>query len=241
MIRLDGRAHDQLRPVKITRGFIKYAEGSCLIEVGDTKIICTASIEEKVPAFRKGSGSGWVSAEYGMIPRSCHTRTQREVGRGGAGGRTMEIQRLVGRAIRSVVDLDALGERTIWLDCDVIQADGGTRTASVTGAFVAFVEAAQVLKEEGVFRKIPISDVLAAISVGVVQNEEILDLCYAEDSHASVDMNIVQTASGRFVELQGTAEGMPFSRNRLNKLLELGEKGVGEMIVKVKESLGEIL
>lgn len=241
MIRLDGRATNQLRPIKITKNFIKYAEGSCLIEVGDTKVICTASIEEKVPIFRKGSGSGWVSAEYGMLPRSCQTRTQREVGRGGAGGRTMEIQRLVGRAIRSVVDLDALGERTIWLDCDVIQADGGTRTASVTGAFVAFVQAANVLKKEGVFKRIPISDVLAAISVGVVQNEEILDLTYAEDSSASVDMNIVMTSGGRFVEIQGTAEGMPFSRNRLNKMLELADKGIGELIIKVKESLTGIL
>jgi ribonuclease PH len=232
---------DQLRPIKITRGYMKYAEGSCLIEVGDTHVICTASIEEKVPPFKKNSGSGWVSAEYGMLPRSCQTRTPREVGRGSAGGRTMEIQRLVGRAIRSVVDLDALGERTIWLDCDVVQADGGTRTASITGAFVAFVEAANVLKKEGVLKKIPISDVLAAISVGVVQNEEILDLTYAEDSSASVDMNIVQTASGRYIELQGTAEGMPFSRNRLNRLLEIADKGIGEVIVKVKESLTGLL
>lgn len=241
MIRLDGRAADQLRPVKITRGYMKYAEGSCLIEVGDTRVICTASIEEKVPLFRKGSGSGWVTAEYGMIPRSCQTRTAREVTKGSAGGRTMEIQRLVGRAIRSVVDLDALGERTIWLDCDVLQADGGTRTASVTGAFVAFIEAASELKREGVLKKIPITDTLAAVSVGVVQNTEILDLNYAEDSNASVDMNIVMTSAGRFVELQGTAEGIPFSRNRLNRLLELGEKGVGELIVKVKESLSGIL
>lgn len=241
MIRLDGRAANQLRPVKITPNYIKYAEGSCLIEVGDTKVICTASIEDKVPIFRKGSGSGWVSAEYGMLPRSCHTRTPREVGRGGAGGRTMEIQRLVGRAVRSVVDLDSLGERTIWLDCDVIQADGGTRTASVTGAFVAFVQAANVLKKDGVLKRIPISDVLAAISVGVVQNEEILDLSYAEDSSASVDMNIVMTSGGRFVEIQGTAEGMPFSRNRMNRMLELADKGIGELIVKVKESLSGIL
>ncbi|MEN6371150.1 MAG: ribonuclease PH [Armatimonadota bacterium] len=240
-MRLDGRAANQLRPVKITTNFIKYAEGSCLIEVGDTKVICTASIEEKVPIFRKGSGSGWVSAEYGMLPRSCQTRTAREVGRGGAGGRTMEIQRLVGRAVRSVVDLDALGERTIWLDCDVIQADGGTRTASVTGAFVSFVQAANVLKKEGALKRIPISDVLAAISVGVVQNEEILDLNYAEDSSASVDMNIVMTSGGRFVEIQGTAEGMPFSRNRMNRMLELADKGIGELIVKVKESLSGIL
>jgi ribonuclease PH len=241
MIRLDGRATDGLRPVKITRNYIKYAEGSCLIEIGDTKVICTASIEDKVPPFLKGAGSGWVTAEYGMIPRSCQTRTPREVGRGAAGGRTMEIQRLVGRAVRSVVDTSALGERTIWLDCDVIQADGGTRTASVTGAFVAFVEAAGVLKKDGQVKKIPISDVLAAVSVGVVQNQEILDLTYAEDSSASVDMNIVMTASGRFVEIQGTAEGVPFTKNRLNKLLELADKGIGELVVKVKESLHGVL
>ena len=241
MIRLDGRATDQLRPVKITRDFIKYAEGSCLIEVGETKVICTASIEEKVPPFLKNSGSGWVTAEYGMIPRSCHTRTPRETTKGGSGGRTQEIQRLVGRSIRSVVDLGALGERTIWLDCDVIQADGGTRTASVTGAFVAFVQAAAILKKEGVLKKIPISDTLAAISVGVVQNDEILDLNYAEDSSASVDMNVIMTSAGRFVEIQGTAEGMPFSRNRLNKLLDLADKGISELIVKVKESLAGVL
>jgi ribonuclease PH len=243
MIRLDGRATDQLRPIKITRGYMKYSERSCLIEVGDTKVICTASIEEKVPLFRKTktSVSGWVTAEYAMIPRSCHTRSPRETTKGGAGGRTMEIQRLVGRAIRSVVDMDALGERTIWLDCDVIQADGGTRTASVTGAFVAFMEAANVLKKNGVFKKIPVTDILAAISVGVIQNEEILDLTYAEDSNAAVDMNIVMTSAGRFIEVQGTAEGVPFSRNRLNKLLDFAEKGVGELIVKVKESLSDIL
>jgi ribonuclease PH len=241
MIRLDGRAMDQLRPVKITRDYMKYAEGSCLIEVGDTKVICSASVEEKVPMFKKGSGSGWVSAEYGMIPRSCHTRTPRESAKSGPAGRTQEIQRLVGRAIRSVVDLEALGERTIWLDCDVIQADGGTRTASVTGAFIAFMEAANGLKKDGVFKKIPISDVLAAISVGVVQNEEVLDLNYAEDSNASVDMNIIMTSAGRFVEVQGTAEHMPFTRNRLNKLLDLADKGISELIVQVKQSLSDIL
>lgn len=241
MIRLDGRALDQLRPVKITRDYLKYAEGSCLIEVGDTKVICTASVEEKVPIFRKGSGSGWVSAEYGMLPRSCQTRTPRETSRGSAGGRTQEIQRLVGRSLRSIVDLDALGERTIWLDCDVIQADGGTRTASITGAFVAFCEACSLLKKDGVLRKIPISDVMAAISVGVVQNEEILDLTYAEDSNAAVDMNVVMTSAGRFIEIQGTAEMTPFSRNRLNKLLDFADKGVSELILKVKESLAGVL
>jgi len=211
------------------------------MEMGDTKVICTASIEDKVPPFLKGSGSGWVTAEYGMLPRSCESRTPREISKGQTGGRTMEIQRLVGRAIRSVVDLHALGERTIWLDCDVIQADGGTRTASVTGAFVAFCEAANWLKKEGVFKKIPISDVLAAVSVGVVQNEELLDLTYQEDSNASVDMNLVMTGSKRFIEIQGTAEGMPFTKNRLNRLLELAEKGIDELILKVKTSLSDVL
>lgn len=241
MIRLDGRASDELRPITITREYIKYAEGSCLIQVGDTKIICTASIEDKVPPFLKGSGSGWVTAEYGMLPRSCETRTQREGLRGQTGGRTQEIQRLVGRAVRSVVDLHALGERTIWLDCDVIQADGGTRTASVTGAFVAFCDAANVLKKDGVFKKLPISDVLAAVSVGVVQNEELLDLTYQEDSNASVDMNFVMTSAKRFVEIQGTAEGVPFTKNRLNKLIDLAEKGVDELIGKVKTTLAGVL
>lgn len=241
MIRLDGRADDQLRPVTITRNYIKYPEGSCLIEIGDTKVICTASVEDKVPPFLKGSNSGWVTAEYGMLPRSCETRAQRESARGHTGGRTQEIQRLVGRAIRSVVDLYALGERTIWLDCDVIQADGGTRTASVTGAFVAFCDAANWLKKDGVFKKIPISDVLAAISVGVVQNQEILDLTYQEDCNASVDMNFVMTGAKRFVEVQGTAEGIPFTKNRLNKLIELAEKGVDELIGKVKTSLADVL
>ncbi|MGC8863593.1 MAG: ribonuclease PH, partial [Armatimonadota bacterium] len=190
-MRLDGRAPDELRPVKITRGFIKYAEGSCLIEVGDTKVICTASLEDKVPPFLKGSGQGWVTAEYGMLPRSCETRTQREVSRGQVNGRSQEIQRLVGRAIRSIADLPALGERTIWLDCDVIQADGGTRTASVTGAFVAFVDACAAMKRDNLVKKMPFADLIAAVSVGVVANEELLDLNYKEDSSAAVDMNVV--------------------------------------------------
>ena len=241
MIRLDGRAMDELRPVKITRGYIKYAEGSCLIEIGDTKVICTASIEEKVPSFLKGSNSGWVTAEYGMLPRSCETRAPREAAKGVLGGRTQEIQRLVGRSIRSIVDLVALGERTIWLDCDVIQADGGTRTASVTGAFVAFCEAAGYLKKQGMIKKIPISDVLAAVSVGVVENEELLDLNYHEDSNAAVDMNFVMTGAKRFVEIQGTAERMPFTKNRLNKLMEIAEKGIDELITEVKTSLSDVL
>jgi ribonuclease PH len=241
MSRDDGRANNEIRPVTITRHYIKYAEGSCLIEVGDTKVICTASVEEKVPPFLKGSNSGWVTAEYGMIPRSCHTRTPRDAGKTSVSGRTQEIQRLVGRSLRSIVDLHALGERTIWLDCDVIQADGGTRTASITGSFVALADALNSLKTQGSLKRLPINDPLAAISVGVVSNEELLDLNYQEDSHAAVDMNVVMTASGRFVEVQGTAEAMPFSRNRLNKLLDLAQKGVDELIADIKQALADVL
>ncbi len=241
MIRLDGRAPDELRPIKITRDFIKYAEGSCLIEFGDTKVVCTASIEDKVPPFLKGSGQGWVTAEYGMLPRSCETRSQREVSKGQAGGRTMEIQRLVGRSVRSIADLSALGERTIWLDCDVIQADGGTRTASITGSFIAFVDACAVLKKEGIVKKMPYSDAMAAVSVGVVMNEELLDLNYKEDSNAAVDMNVVMTAANRIVEVQATAEGVPFTMTRFNNLISLAQKGVGQIIAQVKTELAGVL
>ncbi len=195
MIRLDGRGNDQHRPLKITRHYLKYPEGSCLIEMGDTKVICTASVEDKVPPFLKNTGRGWVTAESGMLPRSCETRTQREVTRGGLNGRTREIQRLVGRCLRSITDMNAFGERTVMLDCDVIQADGGTRTASITGAFVAFVDACALMKKDGILKKMPYSDVMAAVSVGVVMNEELLDLNYKEDSSASVDMNVVMTAA----------------------------------------------
>jgi len=241
MTRTDGRANDEIRPIKITRHYVKYAEGSCLIEVGDTKVICTASVEEKLPIFLKGSGSGWITAEYGMIPRSCQTRAPRDAGKMSVGGRTQEIQRLVGRSLRSIVDLHALGERTIWLDCDVIQADGGTRTASVNGAFVALVDALNGLKKKEIFKKLPINDLIGAISVGVVENEELLDLSYQEDSHAAVDMNIIMTAGGRYVEIQGTAETTPFSQNRLNKLLELAHKGVNEIVANLKEVLADAL
>jgi len=241
MIRLDGRAPDELRPVRITRNFIKYAEGSCLIEVGDTKVICTASLDEKVPPFLKGTGQGWVTAEYGMLPRSCETRTQREVSRGQVNGRSQEIQRLVGRAVRSVADLTAMGERTIWLDCDVIQADGGTRTASVTGAFVAFVDACAVMKRENLVKKMPFADLIAAVSVGVVANEELLDLNYKEDSSAAVDMNVVMTAAGRLVEVQATAEGAPFTINRFNNLLALAQKGIGRLTKLIKDELADVL
>ncbi len=241
MAREDGRTNDQIRPVKITRGFIKYAEGSCLIEVGETKVICTASVEEKVPPFLKGSGTGWVTAEYGMIPRSCLTRNQREATKGQLGGRTMEIQRLVGRSLRSVVDLKSLGERTIWMDCDVIQADGGTRTASMTGAFVALVEAAAWLTKEQLIRKPVITDMLAAISVGIVNGETMLDLKYSEDSCAAVDMNVAMTSAGKYVEVQGTAEGMPFSRERMNKMLDIAEAGIRQLFTIQRDVLGGLV
>ena len=241
MIRLDGRANDQLRPLKITRNFIKYPEGSCLIETGDTKVICTASVEEKVPPFLKGSGRGWVTAEYGMLPRSCDTRSQRDATAGRVNGRSQEIQRLVGRAIRSVTDLDAFGERTIWLDCDVIQADGGTRTASVTGAFVAFVDACAGMKKDGIIKKMPFADLLAAVSVGVVMSEELLDLNYKEDSNASVDMNVIMTAAGRIIEIQTTAEGAPFTRKRFNNLLDLAHKGITQIAAALKTTLADVL
>ena len=241
MAREDGRTNDQIRPVSIVRGYIKYAEGSCLIEVGDTRVICTASVEEKVPPFLKGSGTGWVTAEYGMIPRSCLTRNQREATRGQLGGRTMEIQRLVGRSLRSVVDLKALGERTIWMDCDVIQADGGTRTASMTGAYVALVEATDWLKKQGLLRKNAMLDMLAAVSVGVVSGESMLDLKYSEDSCAAVDMNVAMTGAGKFVEIQGTAEGMPFSRQQFNKLLDLAEVGIKQLFEIQREALAGII
>ena len=241
MPREDGRTNDQIRPVKITRGYIKYAEGSCLIEVGDTRVICTASVEDKVPPFLKGSGTGWVTAEYGMIPRSCRTRNVREAAKGQLGGRTQEIQRLVGRTLRSVFDMKAIGERTIWMDCDVIQADGGTRTAAITGAFVALAEASDWLLKEKLVKKNPITDLVAAISVGIVGGEDMLDLQYTEDSVAAVDMNVAMTGSGKFVEIQGTAEGLPFSREKFNKLLDLGQKGITELFAIQREVLTGIL
>ena len=237
MAREDGRNNDQIRPVKITRGFIKYAEGSCLIEVGETKVICNASVEEKVPPFLKNSGTGWVTAEYAMLPRSCRTRNQREATKGQLGGRTMEIQRLVGRSLRSIADMKALGERTIWIDCDVIQADGGTRTAAITGAFIALAEAGNWLKKQGIVKRDIVTDYLAATSVGIVNGEELLDLAYSEDSMAAVDMNVAMTGSGKFVEIQSTAEGMPFSRDKFNKLLDLGQLGIRRLHQLQKEAL----
>lgn len=241
MARDDGRANNELRPVTITRGYMKYAEGSCLIEVGETRVICTASVEEKVPPFLKNSGTGWVTAEYGMLPRSCKTRTMREATKGQLGGRTMEIQRLIGRSLRSVMDMKCLGERTIWIDCDVIQADGGTRTASMTGAYVALVEATCWLRNQGIVKKNPILDMLAAVSVGIINGEDMLDLKYSEDSTAAVDMNIAMTGSGKFVEVQGTAEGQPFSRDRMNKMLDLAQKGINELFAIQRDSLNGLL
>jgi ribonuclease PH len=238
-MRPDGRSANQLREIKITRNFLKTAEGSVLIEMGDTKVICTASIEEKVPPFLKDQNKGWVTAEYSMLPRSTPTRTLRESVSGRIGGRTHEIQRLIGRAMRSVIDLEALGERTIWLDCDVIQADGGTRTASITGAFVALKDAIRFAMGNKIIEKQPVRDYVAAVSVGIVEGEPRLDLSYAEDSIAEVDMNIVMTGSGKFVEVQGTAETQPFDEVLLRRLLELAESGINEIIAIQKKVLGE--
>lgn len=238
MERHDGRSPEDLRPVRLTRAYLKHAEGSCLIELGETKVICAATVEPKVPPWLRGAGQGWVTAEYAMLPRSTATRTPRERLPGRLGGRTYEIQRLVGRSLRSVVDLTALGERTVWLDCDVLQADGGTRTASVTGAFVALVDALLTLKEEAGWEKLPLTDFLAATSVGVVEGTPLLDLAFSEDSKAEVDMNVVMTGRGGLVEVQGTGEGRPFSRAELDRLLELAASGVERLIAAQKEALG---
>ncbi|HOB22768.1 MAG: ribonuclease PH [Firmicutes bacterium] len=235
MLRCDGRGLNQLRPVKMTLNFIPHAEGSVLVEMGNTKVICTATVEDKVPPFLRGTGQGWITAEYAMLPRATVERTQREASRGKQSGRTMEIQRLIGRALRSVANLEKLGERTIWLDCDVIQADGGTRTASITGAYVALAQASASLGLD------ILTDSLAAVSVGIVAGKCLLDLCYEEDSQAEVDMNVVMTGSGRFVELQGTAEGSPFCRGKLDELLALAEKGIGELIAVQNKVLASVL
>ncbi|MBE0588802.1 MAG: ribonuclease PH [Hydrogenophaga sp.] len=237
-IRPGQRAADALRPVRITRGFTIHAEGSVLIEFGDTKVLCTASVEEKVPPHKRGSGEGWVTAEYGMLPRATHTRSDREAAKGKQSGRTQEIQRLIGRSLRAVFDLKALGERTISLDCDVLQADGGTRTASVTGAFVAAHDAVSQLLAEGKIAASPIRDHVAAISVGILQGQPLLDLEYVEDSACDTDMNVVMTGAGHFVEVQGTAEGVAFSRKEMDALLALAEKGVAELVALQKQSLG---
>ena len=240
MDRVDGRKPGELRPVRITRNYNKHAEGSVLIEVGDTRVICTATVEERPPMFLRGEGKGWVTAEYGMLPRATGSRTPREAVRGRVGGRTHEIQRLIGRSLRSVVDLSALGERTVWLDCDVIQADGGTRTASITGAFVALVDAINKLKAGGLLARMPVTDFIAATSVGRVDGEVILDLRYVEDSAADVDMNIVMTGAGRFVEVQGTGEEASFDRQEMNKMIDLAAEGINRLIAVQKEVLGAI-
>ena len=236
-MRIDGRKNDQVRHTKVTRNYIKHAEGSVLIEVGDTKVICTASIEDKVPPFLKGTGEGWITAEYNMLPRSTATRKVRDIARLKLDGRTMEIQRLIGRALRSVVDLKALGEKTIWIDCDVIQADGGTRTTSITGAFIALVDAVNKIHKQKSFKVYPIRKFVCATSVGIVGEEKLLDLCYEEDSNAKVDMNIIGTDDGQFVEIQGTGEEAPFTRGELNEILDLGEKGIKQMIQLQKDCL----
>ena len=236
-MRVDGRKNDQIRSAKITRNFTKYAEGSVFIEVGDTKVLCNVSVEEKVPPFLKGSGEGWITAEYNMLPRSTETRKVRDIARLKIDGRSMEIQRLIGRALRSVVDLKALGERTLWIDCDVIQADGGTRTTAISGAFIALVDAVNKLHKNKPFKVYPIRSFLAATSVGIVHDEKLLDLCYIEDSNAKVDMNVVMTDEGKFVEVQGTGEESPFSRDDLNELYDLAEKGIKQMLHIQKEAL----
>ncbi|WP_304621861.1 ribonuclease PH [Rhodoferax sp. PAMC 29310] len=236
-LRADSRATDALRKVTITRRYTMHAEGSVLIEFGQTKVLCTASVAEKVPSHKKGSGEGWVTAEYGMLPRATHTRNDREAARGKQSGRTQEIQRLIGRSLRAVFDLTLLGERTIHLDCDVIQADGGTRTAAITGAFVAAQDAVTGLLAQGKLTANPIRDHVAAISVGIVQGTPLLDLAYTEDSECDTDMNVVMTGAGHFIEVQGTAEGLAFTRAEMDALLMLAEKGIGELVSLQKTSL----
>jgi ribonuclease PH len=233
--RSDGREFKALRPVKITRNYLKHAEGSVLIQIGDTKVICTASVEERVPPFLRNSGKGWVTAEYSMLPRSTNTRTPRD--KGGGGGRTFEIQRLIGRSLRSVTNLTAFGERTIWIDCDVIQADGGTRTASITGAYVALVDAFSKMVKNGLIENVPVKDSVAAISVGKVGGEVLLDLNYEEDSSAEVDMNVVMTGGGKFVEIQGTAEGGVFTKKEADELMKVAQNGIKALTRIQKKSL----
>ena len=236
--RPSGRRPDQMRAVNIVRGFTRHAEGSVLVEFGDTRVLCTASVEERVPGFLKGKGRGWLTAEYGMLPRSTHTRSDREAARGKQSGRTQEIQRLIGRALRAVVDLGALGERMVQIDCDVLQADGGTRTAAITGAFVAAHDAFGWMKERGMIAALPVRDFVAAVSVGVFEGVPVLDLDYPEDSACQTDMNVVMTGAGRFVEVQGTAEGEPFARAQMDALIELAGKGIAELVALQKKSLG---
>lgn len=235
MFRLDGRANDELRPVRIVPSFQHYAEGSALIELGKTKVICAVSVEDRVPAFLRGEGQGWITAEYAMLPRSTSTRTPREEGR--VGGRSHEIQRLIGRSLRAVTDLDALGERTLVVDCDVLQADGGTRTAAITGSYVALVQALNTLTEMGYIASLPMKSAVAATSVGIVAGELLLDLCYDEDSWAEVDFNVVMTSEGQFVEIQGAAEGSPFSKETIDSLLSMAERGIARLFEAQKAAI----
>ena len=241
MTRQDGRLNDAVRPTRLTPGVAVHAEGSVMIEVGLTKVLCTASVEDRVPPFMRGTGKGWITAEYGMLPRATTTRTTRESTAGKVGGRTQEIQRLIGRSLRSVTTLTELGERTVWIDCDVIQADGGTRTAAITGGFVALVLALERIREQGVITRLPITDYVAATSVGIIAGTPMLDLAYDEDSRAEVDMNVVKTANGRFIEVQGTAETQPFDRQALDALLALGDLGLKTLFAKQREIVGKIL
>ena len=240
-MRTDGRLPEQLRPTRITPNYLIHAEGSVLVEAGKTKVICTASVEDRVPPFRRNTGKGWVTAEYGMLPRATSTRTTREASQGKVGGRTQEIQRLIGRSLRSVMKLDQLGERTVWLDCDVIQADGGTRTAAITGAFVALVLALQTMREKGLIAALPVVDYVAATSVGIIDGTRMLDLGYDEDSRAEVDMNVVMTGGGKFIEVQGTAEALPFGRDALLEMLDLAQKGIGQLIELQKKAVSHLL
>lgn len=239
MMRADGRGPDELRPITVVRGYTEFAEGSVLYSAGRTRVLVTASVEDRVPDFLRGSGKGWVTAEYSMLPRATDTRTPREAAKGRQSGRTQEIQRLIGRSLRSICLLPALGERTIWLDCDVLQADGGTRTASISAAYIALADACGVLIERGRLKELPLREEVAAVSVGIVKGVPCLDLPYLEDSTAQVDMNLVMTASGRFVELQGTAEGEPFSGEELQQLIDLGTKGIAEIVANQRRVLAE--
>jgi len=239
-VRTDGRAADELRPVRITRGFLPYAEGSVLIEMGNTRVVCSASLEDRVPPFLRNQGQGWLTAEYAMLPRATQTRTARETGRGGPSGRTHEIQRLIGRSLRAVADMKVLGERTITIDCDVLQADGGTRTAAITGAYVALALASQQLVKVGKIQRSVVTDQVAAISVGIVGNTPLLDLKYDEDSRAEVDMNVVCTGDGRFIELQGTAEREPFTRAQMDDLVALATRGIEALIAHQKKVIAQI-
>lgn len=241
LTRADGRKPNEIRSVRISTGYTKHAEGSVLVEVGDTRVVCTASVEERVPPFLKDTGKGWVTAEYGMLPRSTHTRMEREAARGKVGGRTHEIQRLIGRSLRAVVQLEALGERSIWIDCDVIQADGGTRTASITGAYVALALAIHTLKQKRVLETSPLAGAVAAVSAGVVGGVECVDLTYDEDRTAEVDMNFVMTDGGRFVEVQGTAEGATFGKTQLDRMADLAWTAIQDLLEKQRRALGEAL